>query len=711
MKKKGFTLVELLAVIIILGVLMLIAIPSVTNYINNSRKETYANTGKELIKGASHLVTKSNDVNYEGELDFTDTDTTYYIPYTCINTDKKAKSPYGDFEEAYVVVTLDEKNNYQYYFYSKDTQGIGIYPITEEKALSADCIKTGIDRLSTNIGIGKRKNIKVYNSDCSEIAREAKATEHNPNPDGTSSDKNAVFLYGGAVNNKMKQLANDSSVSMSFHDTNIKLIARSDTEPTEENKQKANTVSDINSEVPIYMWFDNGTIYWWSEDLYPSLSGDSSSMFYYLMGLEHIDDLDLFDTSKVMTMQNMFYYCNHLLEVDISNFDTSLVTSFSYMFFRCEKINHIDLSNLNTPKLSSMIQMFYDCGSLDDLDVSGIDTSHVTSMAWMFVGCKFKTVDLSDWDTSSLTNIRYMFWTCYSMEYIDLSTFNTSKITNMEAVFASCTNLKSIDLSSWDMSKVTTTSDMFISDDVIETINMTGWDTSSNTSIYRMFHGCKALKSLDLSSWDTSKVTTMMYAFAGCNSLTSLDLSNFNTSNVKSMYGMFNGLWLESIDVSHFDTSNVTDMSRMFFGCKNMKTIDLSNFNTSNVTTFHQMFEECTSLENVNLTSFNTSKVTNMSRMFLRTQKLETLDLSSFDTSNVTDMGEFIRYNEKLVTVYVGNNWNMDKVTNSIYMFNYCFRIVGQNGTTYNSSDTSDINYARVDCKDGIPGYFTLKTV
>ena len=44
MKSKGFILIELLAVIIILGILILIAIPSVTNYINNSRKSTYVNT-------------------------------------------------------------------------------------------------------------------------------------------------------------------------------------------------------------------------------------------------------------------------------------------------------------------------------------------------------------------------------------------------------------------------------------------------------------------------------------------------------------------------------------------------------------------------------------------------------------------------------------------------------------------------------------------
>ena len=56
MKNKGFTLIELLAVIIILGILMIIAIPSVTKYINDSRKSAYIDTAKQIISGARNLV-------------------------------------------------------------------------------------------------------------------------------------------------------------------------------------------------------------------------------------------------------------------------------------------------------------------------------------------------------------------------------------------------------------------------------------------------------------------------------------------------------------------------------------------------------------------------------------------------------------------------------------------------------------------------------
>ena len=162
MKNKAFTLIELLAVIIILGILMLIAIPSVTSYINNSRKNTYIDTAKTLVKGAGSLVNS-------GELEMLDTDTTYYVPCNCIKTENKISSPYGDFEEAYVVIAFDGEN-YKYYWTSRDETGAGIKELVSVDQLDAKLLEYNLSHedIKTNVGIGARSKIKVFDpNDCS----------------------------------------------------------------------------------------------------------------------------------------------------------------------------------------------------------------------------------------------------------------------------------------------------------------------------------------------------------------------------------------------------------------------------------------------------------------------------------------------------------------------------------------------------------------
>ena len=159
--KKGFTLIELLAVIIILGILMIIAIPSVTTYISNSRRSSYIVTAKNVINAAR---TKVN----EGKLGTYNPDATYYIPYTCMPYENGVTSPYGDFKQAYAIVVYNS-DGYSYYWASTDITETGI-EITPEYALDEDKIVNGLKNIPTNIGVGSRPEIVLFNEDCKSFS-------------------------------------------------------------------------------------------------------------------------------------------------------------------------------------------------------------------------------------------------------------------------------------------------------------------------------------------------------------------------------------------------------------------------------------------------------------------------------------------------------------------------------------------------------------
>ena len=154
--KKGFTLIELLAVIIILGVIMLIAIPSVTRYISDSRKNSYIDTARQIVKGAIPMVNS-------GELDVYDTNTTYYIPASCVPTENAMSSPYGEFDKAYVIVGYTGEG-YEYYWASVDTAHQGIEMKAYNKLSKSD-VKPNIETIEPNVGIGDRENIRILDAE------------------------------------------------------------------------------------------------------------------------------------------------------------------------------------------------------------------------------------------------------------------------------------------------------------------------------------------------------------------------------------------------------------------------------------------------------------------------------------------------------------------------------------------------------------------
>ena len=257
--------------------------------------------------------------------------------------------------------------------------------------------------------------------------------------------------------------------------------------------------------------------------------------------------------------------------------------------------------------------------------------------------------------TDNVTDMSFMF--AYSSNLISLDTghFNTSNVTKMAQLFGHCTNLESVDVSGFDTSKVTSLNNMFVNDKKIDNLDVSNWDTSNVVDMYKVFRDCPSLKSLDLSKWDTSNVTNFAAMFSGDSSLTGLDISSFDTSKATNISQMFEGLSADNdIDFNILDVSNVERMSGVFRHSK-YTTIDISSWNTSKVVAMDKMFRDC----------------------------------------------------PNLTTIYVGDEWSIDNVTESDTMFFTTPNIVGQNGTVYNNKKTNKV-YAVVDLP-GSPGYLSKK--
>ena len=518
-----------------------------------------------------------------------------------------------------------------------------------------------------------------------------------------------VTISGYDLNFRIKRLANPGdkdlywNISSWYSDYNVKAFKRSNTPPPE-GVQQYNIASSNNS-VPVYIWFDNGTIWLYTTAPKVYLNPSSDYVFRNFKNMTSID-LSFFDTSKVLDFEMFLNGCSSLTSVDVSHFDTSKVYNMMYMFSGTGLYN-LDVSNFDTSNVTKMSQMFSGMKNIKSLDLSNFDTSKVEGMVMLFDGDRsLIDINLKSFDTSNVTSMYGMFAYMDSITDLDIGHFNTSKVTDMSNMFYNSFNLKNFDISHFDTSNVENMTYMF-----------------SRMSISK----------LDLRNFNTSKVKNMSYMFGYDTNLTSLDISSFNTSNVENMNYMFYQTPLSVLDVGHFDTSNVTSMSSMFAEMRNLKRLDLKNFNTSNVTSMSSMFELMTSLEYLDVSSFDTSKVENMrsmfgylsslrvpndywdlsnfntvscgnyARMFAGLKNVKVLDLSRFE-SHRTVYGDFMFINTDLTTIYMGENWDCN-FYNLGNMFNDSVNLVGEKGTRYQGPEQ---RYARFDDpENGKPGYFS----
>ena len=428
--------------------------------------------------------------------------------------------------------------------------------------------------------------------------------------------KEATFLPGPELNIKMKELAGNNNPNIYSTNESIESIIQSEEEPTSSNKEEKNIVSIPESKYPIYMWFDNGRIYWWSEDKTPNLNEDSSSIFSFLFSLNSINGIKNWDSSQTQTLNELFSHSKSLRDVDaLNNWNTSNVTDLDLLFNYSSALTNIDgIKNWDVSKVITMRQMI--CGDYN-----------------------IETIDLSNWETSSLKDIINIFgmWgdqgqpTLESkLKRIVLSEkFNTSKVEQMVGSFANLPLLEDYSfLKYFDTSNTKAMNQMFLNNNKLtDTSYMEKWDVSKVENMSHMFYNTGLTNVNGLDNWKTSNLSNMNYMFFQT-PLNNVDgLINWDISKVTTMYGLFSNNSLTNVNgLSKWDTSNVTNMTYMFMHNKELLSIEgLRNWDVSSVEKMDAMFADLPKLADASpINDWNIDPSGSFTNMFYATPKRPT---------------------------------------------------------------------------------------
>lgn len=217
---------------------------------------------------------------------------------------------------------------------------------------------------------------------------------------------------------------------------------------------------------------------------------DMDHMFY---GCTAITELDLhtWDVSKVTSLSGMFaspaasggYGSTGIMtKIDVSNWDVSSCTNMSSMFSAQGKIQYIPIETwTGTSACTNMGWMFWTCNSLKSIDLSNFDTSNVISFHHLFAHDSALTEikGLENLDVSNAITLNAMLHAT-KLRVLDISRWNTSKVQDMSQFVEYCSNLtRIIGLENIDTSQLKACGEMFNGCNSLKELNLSNFNTTN----------------------------------------------------------------------------------------------------------------------------------------------------------------------------------------------------------------------------------------
>ena len=409
MKKRGFTLVELLAVIVVIGVILVIVVPRVLKNIDEEKKSTFISSAKALIRKVEYDYMDKEDFDYVALKTFNINDISM-SNYDIDNSTIKMKD--GD-----IYIKLIGKEKFEGY---KCIGTINNLNCREKKAC------TTLKALTSGTTYVNGQYTYTYNGSTgwSVVLTDKESTDPvTTELCETVNDKPIVSME------VMFQDSKATSIDLSSFDTSKVTTMRSmfDSSAATEIKGLENfNTSNVTGMDQMFSGSKVTTLNLSSFD-----TSNVTNMRYMFTSSQATSiDVSSFDTTNVTDMNWMFAYSAATEIKGLKNFNTSNVTNMSSMFQGSKAIS-IDLSSFDTSKVTDMRSMFEDSAAIEIKGLENFDTSKVTNMSYMFQDSKATSLDLSSFDTTNVTDMSKMFYnskatTGYARSQEDADRFNAS---------------------------------------------------------------------------------------------------------------------------------------------------------------------------------------------------------------------------------------------------------------------------------------------
>ena len=687
--KKGFTLVELLAVIAILAILVIIALPNVMMMFNNAKKRAFETEVMEIYVTAkqqwiSDSLSLSSDQTYA-----------------------KCKS-----EICSKQLNLNARNNLEYYVEMNKAGEITILYVTD-----------GTYQYKYE-GNGLEKN----NIGEAEIIAELK-----------DDSERILITCGGKTEapiNRIVVAANPCN----FEGELVQGKEYTNGQYTYKYKQEYNGTEWKNNSLDGWgvVLTDKNSTSSVSTKLCTSINSKPivSMQFMFKDSKSNNIDVTSFDTSKVVSMMGMFSGAENITSIDLRSFDTSNVTNMNYMFQNNKSLTSVNMSLFDTSKVTQATGMFINNTSLENVNMDNWNLSkfnsagsgggmfqntpklknisakkwvlpntfeHWISRNWAASNSPIESIDVTGWNLNNTTNIQGLFADSKSLkEIIGLNSWDTSNITNMNQLFFRCSNLNKIDLSSFDMSKVTNVGQLLMDDNnlvefitpkeyfktnmvialpvVLQDNNHNYYVELNNTSVKKT----KLSVSTDLVAiLETGeRVNGKLKVISGQTGAS----SNTVNSNIKEIQINTKRPNMDSMNELNVISAN-NSPQKIYAWFENGIIYIYSNANKISLNeNSSYLFYNFNTLEKIDLSKINTSKAKNMNYMFYYTGRNASsidLDLSSFDLTSLKSIDYIfygLGYEAGNIRLNGLSTWNVSNIES----MNSAFGSLGYNAQNIN---------------------------